>query len=414
MKLAFVLMDATFGGHTRTAVTIGDALRQRGHDVRFIVGTRSTDDLVRRARFRVDRLRDDRLGRVPGLTNHLCRNNDEIVHIFGRQGLTSALRACRRLSMPFYWTICGGAPQRGVPAGGHIVSLSHEVASDLVARNLVDDRYVTIEPARLDIESLERSIHAADTAEHGAFRRANGLDDKTKIVVRVSRMARAYGNSISQTGEAVAGLSAEGLDVAFVHIGYVSAGGTPVRARIREEFEQLNQRCGRVVAVTTDTAAAAPLPYLRMATAAIGTGRTAFEAMLAGLPTLVVGVGGFAGAATNDNACELAKYNFSGRNILRPLERPRSVAAIRDTLRPLIADRDDSQDWLGAEWVHRNLDVRRAAATYEAIYGLPQGPLPDAATLLRYDVRTIAERVGRRVLAMVSRDWLPNCAKLSR
>ncbi len=267
-----------------------------------------------------------------------------------------------------------------------------------------------MEPARIDIDLVAARINAGDAYTHELFRKEHGLTPETRIVLRISRMARAYMHGISHTAEATAALARQGHDVAFVHIGYASDGGESVGERLRQEFAELNRKAGRVVALTTAKEARNPLPYLRMATAAVGAGRTAYEAMLAGLPTLIVGVNGFAGIATHTQAANLIAYNFSGRNAARQT-RETSVAQIADVLRPLLAGRSGlDSEWLGPQWVRDHLDASTAALTYEAIYALPPGPLPGRSELLRYDLLTLVERATSRVRSRLSKDWLPNSA----
>lgn len=374
MTIAFVVLDADLGGHTHTATTVAQALARRGHRISFIVGEESRSTLIDALPFACDRVAEGWLGDYPGLSAAISRlvaeEGLEVVHTFSRLGLPELLVACRRHRLPLAWTICGGvAPSRvGVPVLSSIVSLSHEVKDQLARHERTRRQEVSVIPARIATDEVLRKIGRPTEPEHAEFRERHGIPPGARLVFRVARVHEEYFDSIMDGANAVATLRERGLDVRFVHIGFVQV--PRLMTKLREHFAALNERCGETVATTTEAEALRALHFLGMADAVIGTGRTAFEAMLAAKPTLVVGKRGFAGVVGPDTIEEIAYYNFSGRNVRGPVRPAERVAHLADALEHVLSHPEHARriGEFGRDYVLANLDAATAGHEYEELY----------------------------------------------
>jgi hypothetical protein len=131
-----------------------------------------------------------------------------------------------------------------------------------------------------------------------------------------------------------------------------------------------NQKHGRVVAVSTKDESSSAQEYLGIADVIYGMGRSVFEGLASGKPTLVVGKVGFAGAVREDTVGPLAETNFSGRGVATVASREESVAQLADELEAIFTDPEYRRELgeFALKYAYVNLDVSVSAPTYEALY----------------------------------------------
>ena len=188
--------------------------------------------------------------------------------------------------------------------------------------------------------------------------------------MRIVRHAPEYEAGLIAGADAVLRLYRAGVDVRFVHIGFVAPAAVESYRRVQRHFAAVNQQVGTEVALTVQDEALEALRYLPLADVALASGRAAFEAMLFSKPVVISGVNGFAGRVDSGTVDEIAHYNFSGRNVAERKDEAVSVRELAAAIGDLLADRAayDEIAAFGRTYVEENLDVRGAVDRYEARY----------------------------------------------
>jgi len=375
VNILFIDLAASLGGHTRTATTIAQALRGRGHEVSFVISDLSDSRVIDRAGLNVYRVKTAWTERYPALeplVRKLHRQEGlHALHAFDWKGVPEAIKVAKALNIPFYHTICGGPGPQRAPISKTIISLSHEVKRRLLEVTSLKDEDVAVIPARLDLEAL-LAVAEAGEEDYAPFRKKYGLPDAAKVVMRVVRVAPEYETSLLQGADAVAKLYREGREVRFLHLGFVTPtpGGRASFERVRAHFERINRDLGETVVVSAQDEAPEAIKYLNLAEVVLGTGRAAFEGMLFSKPVIIAGVNGYAGVVDAKGVDDVAFYNFSGRNVGEAKPQAQSVEELAEAIRRLLSDRAyyESVAAFGRAYVQTNLDVRVAAERYEALY----------------------------------------------
>lgn len=362
-----MVLAASYGGHTRTAVTIARALEKRGHKVIFIVGEGCNPAVIKAAGFEMETIRKDWLGRWAGLDARIADIDERYdLHVLHAFDLAPAElnRACRP-HLEFAYTRCGGWAPPTFPPVRPLIVLSEELRDGMVPVTGLAAEDIHVIPARVDVSAAEKPV---DTALGDAFRRKYGLAEDCHVVLRVARLSPELENGILQGMDAVARLHQEGLNTCFVHIGYAYLQLS--KRRVRARLEEINRRCGCTVAVSAQDEAADGAAYVDMADVVLGTGRSAFEAMIRSKPAMVVGDRGFAGVVREDTVGNIAYYNFSGRNIPTTLDYDASVTQTADELRKLLQDEHYRRrvGEFGRVYVFDKLNADTAAVQYEKLY----------------------------------------------
>lgn len=374
MNLLFVDVKASLGGHTRTATTVARAFAERGHEVSFAVSDVGNNHVVETAGFRRHEVKRSWTGHFPGLVPLIHRLHAErpldVVHSFEWRGVAEALSAAKALNIPCFQTICGGAGPNGAPLCRSLISLSREVKDRVLSVSDFQDDDVAVIPARIDIRGLERGAEHPDRPALAAFRAKYRLPDGGRVLMRIVRHAPEYEASLIAGADAALRLYRAGVDVRFVHIGFVAPAGAECHRRVTRHFAAVNAQAGAEIAVSAQDEALTALRYLPLADVVLGSGRTAFEGMLYGKPVVITGINGFAGRVDPGTVGEIAYYNFSGRNVRTPKDHAASVHELAAATAELLTDRAayDEIAAFGKTYVRENLDVRVAVDKYEARY----------------------------------------------
>ena len=408
-------MDAGAGGHTRTSLTIAEALTTRGHHVTFVTGENRNSPVLAASAFDVVKIPISRIGtydQLGALVDQLVKEKAlDVVHTFAYFGLTQLADVCKRYNLPLWWTICGEAPLRPLDYDflkfRSIVTLSQEVKDGLIEMHGLSDDDVVVIPARLNLQKVLRQASVSDQL-FDDFRKKYNIAANSKIIFRVARVHAAYENSLLQSIEVSKRLNYKGLDVCFVHIGYVQQ--DKVYDKVKTAVQEANKELGRTIAVTARDEALDALSYLGMADIVVGTGRAAFEAMLASKPTLVVGKNGFAGLVSAETVDALAHYNFSGRNIVRWQDFDKSVSNIAEAAEIVLTNVavGEAVSHFGRRYVIAKLDADIAAEKYESLYNksMLRPVLPKKVELVRSETLFKAKSLWRYLLSEQKRAYL--------
>ncbi len=174
----------------------------------------------------------------------------DVVHSFEWRGVTEALSAAKTLGVPFFQTICGGAGPKEAPLCRSLVSLSHEVKRQVLNVSDLQEDDIAVVPARLDIRGLERGAADPDRAALAAFRAKYRLPEGSCVLMRIVRHAPEYEASLVAGADAALTLYRTGVEVRFVHIGFVAPAGAESYGRVKRHFAAVNAQAGAEIALT--------------------------------------------------------------------------------------------------------------------------------------------------------------------
>jgi len=371
VTIAYVILDASLGGHTRTAVTTARAVERLGHKVEFVIGNRAKPDVLeqngvpyRVARFDqfsdlakvLDGIPD--LGAIHTFTTLGCA---ELAAYAARKGINLVYTRCggpstadffdsrmmRALELPF---VCCVSPENG----------EHFLASLGMSKDRIE-----VLPGRVEVDAV---VAKNDPALQAKLFEAYGLDPSIPVVLRIARVGPAYETSITQGAAAVAEVNARGVPCQFVHIGHVNVEES--FAKVRQAIDAANERAGRKIAATCQDEGRNAIAYNGLAKIAIGAGRSLLEACSLRKPTIVIGVNGYAGLVSPDESGPLAYYNFAGRNIAQHKPAEQSIGEIADVFQKLLTDPTyyEAMADYALDFTRREFDVDAAARRYAELY----------------------------------------------
>jgi len=373
MKLLLCVPAPSFGGHTRSAVSLASELRCRGHSVEFLVGAKlagkETPALIEEAGFHIHALeiRKDGILRRPfeaEVRSLLRACRFEVVHLVGHlRGLPELARACRKEGRSFLWTLpSGGAPKR-FEGLNRVAVFTPEVAEEV--RRTSPRTVPHILPARIDFRPLDELAVAGNRSE---VRRQFGIPEDALLIVRVARAHPLYLKSVRIGIHLAEQLAAEGRPTFFLHAGYPQE--QEVAELIRDLVLRANERAGRRIAFTESDDVALGARYMAAADLCIASGRSALEAIGLGRTTLLAWGDGVPGLVDDVSIATHADTNFQGRLEPSPID---EGGCLRQTLAALKARLADPEEdarirEVCARFVRERYSIQGAAVRYEELY----------------------------------------------
>jgi hypothetical protein len=409
MRLAFLVLDGGLGGHTRTAVAIAEGFRARGHEITFLLGRASKEDVVAKAGFKFEKIDH---GFKTGLTAALDRLKPDALHTFSTLGLTEAIQYGKQKNLGVVYTRCGGPPVKEplevkmmkALKLRRLTCLSVENRAELLEKSAARPEDILVLPARIDVKAFR---DRQETGKWDAFRQRFSLGD-APILLRIARIGPAYEDTIRMGIEAAQQLNAEGVRMVFVHIGYADV--PTIAESIYAQVKSANEAAGKVIAVSDAEVSKDAQSHVGMASAVVGMGRSAFEGMASGRPTLVVGKVGFGGLVLPDRVETLAAFNFSGRDGNAPATREESLSQLVATVRRLLTEPDFAKTAgdFAAKYTDETLDVRHSLDAYERLYAdhdpaqWPADGEIKAAMKFAIIKRSMREMIPRSLRAQIS------------
>ncbi len=374
MRIAFLVLDASIGGHARSAATIAKALTENGN---FVVYLGSEDSPVLQkgvggVQFvsvptaNRNPLRDVKL--IRKLANIVQTLNIEVIHTYDLHSHVTGYFLSRLCGVPVVSTICGGTIKYRYPYTRPVIVFSRELKETMIRVLGFSENEVIVEPARMDLRDFRSSTQELPLPNYP------GVQHDIKKLVMIARLSRAKVNSILYTLDAMESLALQRDDFILVIIG--ASQDKSVKNHVLSRIQQINGRTERTVVIHDESLSAHAARYLASADVVLGVGRVCLEAMIFAKPVMVVGESGFAGcispALSDDELSVIAHYNFSGRNVLEHGVpgggEGRQVMC--ETLNKLLADTEfrDATAAFGYRYVFERYDVQSAVRTYEQVY----------------------------------------------
>lgn len=319
MKVLYVVWQALLGGHVLSTFTISRKMKDLGV---FPVLAGAPGQLVPSIKdvmpFEKVQIPIYHQGRetyftwdsfqaIARLREIIRQHEIDLVHAFDARSYTHVYSAALLENVPVVCTLCGGVdPYYNIPHTEHLIVFSEEQKQKMLRQYRWKSERVHVLPTRLDFREILSDDNRLQEKEMEAFR----LLPKASKIMMISSFDSSKFRSIFNVLNVAEQTLKQGRDVQFVMIG----GRGEYHEKAQEKASQLCEIYGEDRVILTG-----PVPkafrLLQEAQIVLGVGRSAFEGMAYGKPTLIVGEKGFAGAVSAEMIEELAYFNFSGRNI---------------------------------------------------------------------------------------------------
>lgn len=371
MTIAYVILDASLGGHTRTAITTAKAVEKLGHKVEFIIGNRAKPDVLEQNGVPYKVARFDQFSNLAKVLDGIIDLG--AIHTFTTLGCAEMAAYAARKGINFVYTRCGGPStadffdSRMMKALNlpFVCCVSPENGEHFLASLGMSKDRIEVLPGRVEVDAVAAKN---DPAAQQKLFADYGLDPSIPTVLRIARVGPAYEASITQGVAAVAEVNARGVPCQFVHIGHVNVEES--FAKVRDAIDAANAKAGKKIAVTCQDEGKNAIAYNGLATIAIGAGRSLLEACSLRKPAIVIGNNGYAGLVSPEESGPLAFYNFAGRNVASPKPVEQSVNEIADVFQKLLTDPRyyEAMSDYALDFTRREFDVNTAASRYVELY----------------------------------------------
>lgn len=374
MNLLFLVLDASSGGHARSALTIANAFVENDNSVVLIGpedspvlhnGETGVQIILLPAQNR-NPLRD--LWLIRRLVSILETHNIEVIHCFDLHSHVVGYFLSRFCGIPVVSTICGGTIKYRYPYTRPVIVFSNELRETMTSVLGFKQSEVIVEPARMDLRGFRNNIQNLPLPNYP------GVRGDAKKLVMVARLSQTKINSILHALDSVELLAHKRDDFVQVIIGATQ--DESIKNRILSRIEQINNSVGRTVVIHDESLSSHAARYLSSADVVLGVGRVCFEGMIFAKPVIVVGESGFAGCITptltDDQISTIAHYNFSGRNVLEHgvPGGGDGKQVMCEMLNKLLSDTEfrNATAKFGYQYVLEHYDVQAAVGTYERVY----------------------------------------------
>lgn len=368
-RILFFSVTAPIGGHLRSALAISQALQERGHEVEFVCGDGLGLILVQEAGINYHVLPSSSLSsknfnwkNFTPLFDLAKKIKPDVIHTF-LGGIPQLAFISRQIDAKFVTTICGGRPHKLFPCMAPITVFSDELKYWLVNEIGVQNKFVYTIPGRMNL-----TVPLADNEVEDFFRYHDISYGGGPVIIMICRVDSSKRRALDIFFEAARNYGKKYSDGLFVHIG--SGNEKKIERHVRNKVQDLNEEVGREVLLSTDYLSHDPVKILHLATQVVGMGRSAFEGMALGKPTLILSNDGFGGIVNKENIKKIAYYNFTARHLSKEKRGYDTVEQFVDAI-ALIKNNCSLSAEVGTfaiKWYQDNLDVHRAAKEYEAIY----------------------------------------------
>jgi hypothetical protein len=393
MKLLYFSITAPVGGHLRSLVTIAEEMRARGNDVQIITTNGPGVEIIKRSAIGYFVLPNMALS----AGNFNWRNflplyriiklyKPHVVQTF-LGGLPQLTIICRLLKIKFVSTICGGKIPAAYPTMSPITVFSKELKQGLVSLFNRPD-WIYIIPGRMS------EVKAANQSDLSGYLEKIGVpQDAYPIVMMICRKDKRKSEALDKYFNAAKLFGAYFRKGFFVHIG--SGNDVDYQNVIADRVEAINAESNRIVLISTVDGSDDPAKFLELADYVVGMGRSAFEGMSIGKPTLILSNEGYGGIVQPEHIDKLADYNFTGRG--NQFDSKKDHLRLAEDLIKLEADPSFSKSSaeFGYKWYKQNLDVKTAAILYEKIYEMEFGNYQPMSTfeIVKFIIRELLRQL---------------------
>lgn len=367
-RIIFYSGTAPIGGHLRSALTIAQELISRGHDLCFVVPNGPGIKLLEKAGVnhyilphKPTASSDFNWKNFPFLKKIIHEYKPEILHTFIK-GIPQ-LALLQQDNVKLVTTICGGKPHRYFPPISPVTVFSDELHQWLLRQRNPPEAIYTI-PGRM---KQKQHLPSPEITE---FLKAHDIDPKcSPIVLMICRADIAKEKALHSYFQAAKLFAQENDNGVFIHIG--SGNDAFYATRIRETATEINKETGRRILISTEYGSASPAKFFQLADIGVGMGRSAFESMALGKPTLILSNEGFGGVVSPQSIDKIASYNFTARHPETSTPAHSSIARdLCSAINALHQDRTTLKEVsiFAQNYYNTKLNVETAVDTYEQLY----------------------------------------------
>jgi len=367
MKILFIVFDAGWFGHTRTASVIIREMLKNGYEVSLLL------DLMEKDSYLADSFREkcdvnyiSTANLFVGLTKVLNQIKFDRIHVFEFKGLFEVINYCQKRGVPLVHTVCSNIPNYKYFPVANTVFLAEEFF-EKKKRYLRYIKKSCVLPARIlasDLEEQKKEIDGEDI--RNKIFENNDLSDDVVLILRVCQISDKYYNGLLSVIAQVERCAREGVEVFFVHVGRaVGINGI----KLMNLIEKVNHRVGKNVCMSEQNDYKNAFKYLALADIVIGSGRTAFEGMYYEKVVVVSDIaGGGCFDVVNEGTIDnIAHYNFSGRHFDVEKNKYSSLCSIIKEYRSGEIDKIKTIE-CNKQYFISNIDSRNVFKGYDGVY----------------------------------------------
>ncbi|SFJ99656.1 Glycosyltransferase involved in cell wall bisynthesis [Desulfomicrobium apsheronum] len=399
MKICFILGEIGYGGHARSAISIAIALINKGHDVFFVGGNSGGEFLLKDNGLKYNIFDTGykknyivKFGLKYKIHKILYKLNPDIIHAFDFSGLYLSESYARKYGKKILYTICGGpVPQKFIPSMKPIIVFSKELYEGIYSLHEVDKEKLLINAQRISFDALQNSKF-----DIYKWSEKDKINFNIPIVLCISRIANLKINSLKEVINCI-DIVLLSKKVNLLIIGSID--DSHAFAVINELAKKVNEKHKFNYVTVTNIGSEYASKFLSIADILVGVGRSAFEGMFLGVPTLVLGEYGFSSVAKSATFDRLMAYNFSGRDVLNRKKIEINHMAIE--LLHILND-NEYKNRISEEsktWVRDNLDVNKGCEFYESIYNkdFPYFEVPKRLIFFKYCIYSFFRQIYKEI-----------------
>ena len=371
MKKVFIVTGrGSLGGHNRSALISAREMIRRGYDVHTVTG--GDLDIYKGYDIKLHKISTSKymsynfikLKTILDFFSYANKHKPDIIHAFDNLGLMIGYIYSLFNNVKLVNTICGGPIANTFYYANMrpVIVFSEEQYDKYIENGFYNRDNLFISPGRLD---LDFEVYSPE--EISRYKDEVGLKPNHNIVLMISRIHSGKANSIRHfINVAQHGNNKDNLQ--FILVGMNQ--NEKLFFEISEEANKINKKFGYQRIIITEKESQEARKLLPIAKIAVGIGRTAYESMTKGIPTLVIGEYGFAGLAYGETCDELAKYNFSGRNAKTIEDNHKNEKVSYKVISKLKTDENYYQlvSVEGKNWGHKNMDIQTTGELYHTLY----------------------------------------------
>ncbi|MEZ4599295.1 MAG: glycosyltransferase family 4 protein [Syntrophotaleaceae bacterium] len=405
MKVLFIIGRVGIGGHARSALSIGRALAAKGVQVHVAAGEGKGISLLEKSGLPYTIFPTGyEKGYVINLQSFrsFSRINKtfspDVFHAFDSNALILGYRHAKKNSKKLVYTICGGpVPRKSIPVMRPLVVFSNELKQGLMEKGFPEEN-ISVHAGRIEFENKKYTEkYLVD------FLNQLKIPKDDRIVLMVSRIATSKIPALLNFVKAADYVGA-GHSVKFLIVG--SADDSLSLNKLQESIHDVNRSHSQTLITWTDHGSEQASGLLPLASIAVGMGRSAYEAMSVGLPTLVIGNHGFSALACSDTFATLMEKNFSGRDASDRPEDDASPEKAGQVIVDLLNDpgRAEKIGQEGMSWINDHLTAEKGAEFYSNIYKKENDYfiLPAQSAVRKLYFRTIGFRILNPVYKLLA------------
>ena len=374
-NVVFIVLDAGWFGHTRTAFSISKSLVRNGVNVTYLIFSENSCNYISKNINGNDGMHVDYVSKsmtgsydiFKALNRLSDKNKIDIVHIVESRCLYSVSRWCSLNKVPLVQTLCSSFKQRRYYPVDSVVFISEELRDQFNNAKQMANSLVVISN-RVESDELSVLLNVYGQKKLGdEFKKKYDVPSNARIVMRIVQVSDWYVDGLFQCVADIESLVLKGNDLCFVHIG---GGDLALIDDFKRCIDDAYERIGKIVAVTAQDEFANAAQYLPLADIIIGTGRGAFEAMYYKIPLIVQDfkASGFYDVVGSDNINEIAWYNFSGRHDSFDVDRSNLQYAVEIISENSRTNKQELELDLMRGYFDRNLDSSCCYDMYCEVY----------------------------------------------